>query len=131
MISLSKNQKMVLWGLSLVIIGVIAYYLIDKNTKVDYSEIISTNETVNIVVEVSIPQDEIIVHITGAVKNQGIVRLKEGDRINDAVDKAGGATEEADLNKINLAYMLQDGQKIYIPSIYDVDLDEAKLEEYR
>ena len=37
----------------------------------------------------------------------------------DAIEVAGGVTEEADISKINLAYVVKDAQKIYIPSIYD------------
>lgn len=64
-------------------------------------------------------EQKIMIHITGCVKNQGIVILKPGNRIIDAIEIAGGATEEADLNKINLAYELQDGEKLYIPSKND------------
>ena len=64
-------------------------------------------------------EGKIIVHIIGEVKNTGILILKEGARIADAIESAGGATEEADLNKINLAYTLKDGQKIYVPNKKD------------
>ena len=60
--------------------------------------------------------EEIIVHITGEVNKLGIVNLKENSRIADAINAAGGSTKNADLNKINLAYILEDGQKIYIPN---------------
>lgn len=63
--------------------------------------------------------EHIIIHITGSVKKQGIVILKPGKRIIDAIDAAGGATDDADLNKLNLAYELQDGEKLYVPSIND------------
>ncbi|WIF94441.1 helix-hairpin-helix domain-containing protein [Caminicella sporogenes] len=58
---------------------------------------------------------EIIVDIWGAVKNPGLVVLREGDRINDAVLKAGGLTEKADRKRINLAKRVYDEQKIIIP----------------
>lgn len=64
-------------------------------------------------------ENTIIVHITGAVKNEGIVEVKENSRINDAINAAGGTTEEADLSNVNLAYEIEDGQKIYIPSLKD------------
>lgn len=64
-------------------------------------------------------ENTIIVHITGAVKNEGIVEVKENSRINDAINAAGGTTEEADLSDVNLAYEIEDGQKIYIPSLKD------------
>lgn len=60
-----------------------------------------------------------MIHITGQVLNPGVISLDEGARIIDAVNKAGGLTKEADLSKINLAYILEDAQKVYIPSIHD------------
>ena len=69
--------------------------------------------------------EEIIVHITGEVNKPGIVILNKNSRIADAINKAGGATKGADLNQINLAYILEDGQKIYIPNKNEkIDEDE-------
>lgn len=69
--------------------------------------------------------EEIVVHVTGEVNKPGIVVLKSNSRIADAINKAGGATKEADLNQINLAYILEDGQKIYIPNKNEkIDEDE-------
>ena len=59
----------------------------------------------------------IVVHVIGEVKKPGVIKLKEGSRIIDAINKCGGQTEEADLSKINLAYVLDDGSQIYIPRI--------------
>lgn len=65
------------------------------------------------------PEDpkEVIVDICGAVVNPGVVKLFEGDRIIDAVNKVGGLTEKADLKRINLARKLQDGEKIIVPEV--------------
>lgn len=68
--------------------------------------------------------EKIKVHITGEVKNEGIVELEEGARIDDAIKMAGDVTEFADLSKVNLAYELSDGQKVYIPS------KNEEIEEY-
>lgn len=53
----------------------------------------------------------------------GIIEIKEGSRLADAIDAAGGLTEKADVNKINLAYVVQDGQKINIPDVNSVEND--------
>lgn len=50
--------------------------------------------------------------------------MEEGSRIADAIEKAEGITEEADMKKVNLAYRLEDGEKIYIPSIYDSETQD-------
>ncbi len=57
----------------------------------------------------------IVVYICGAVKESKVITLKENSRICDAIDAVGGLTNEADLTNINLAYILEDGEKIYIP----------------
>lgn len=62
----------------------------------------------------------VTVHVVGEVNSPGVVTLNEGARINDAINAAGGRTEEADLSKVNLAYVVEDGIQIYIPSIRDV-----------
>ncbi|MFW6390002.1 MAG: helix-hairpin-helix domain-containing protein [Halanaerobiales bacterium] len=59
---------------------------------------------------------KIIVHVAGEVKNTGVYTLKGDVRVIDAVKAAGGKTKKADLDKINLAANISDGQKIYIPS---------------
>ena len=81
----------------------------DKSENIVESEQSKTNETANI-------EETIVVHITGEVKKEGVIYLKKGARIVDAIKEAGGETKEADLSQVNLAYELQDGQKIYIPN---------------
>ena len=58
----------------------------------------------------------IAIHITGEVKKTGILYLEKGSRIVDAIEAAGGKTKNANLDQVNLAYVLEDGQKIYIPN---------------
>ena len=63
---------------------------------------------------VATPQT-ITVHVAGAVNNPGVYRLRYGSRINDAVAAAGGATTTANLDAINLATVLNEGEQIYVP----------------
>jgi competence protein ComEA len=55
------------------------------------------------------------IHITGAITNPGVVNIPVNSRIQDAINAAGGVTDEADLAPINLAAVVTDGQKIIIP----------------
>lgn len=73
----------------------------------------------------NINNKEICIHISGEVKNCGVIRLKEGQRIIDAIEKAGGVTELADLDRVNLAFVLSDGQKVNIPNINNKDENNA------
>jgi len=57
----------------------------------------------------------VVVHVAGAVQKAGIVQLPRNSRVHQAIAAAGGATPAADLNRLNLASVLEDGQKIYVP----------------
>lgn len=70
---------------------------------------------------------EIMVHISGAVNKPGILRLDSNKRVVDALDLAGGARDDADLDKINLAAKLHDEEKIYIPKIGEVQSNISSL----
>jgi competence protein ComEA len=58
----------------------------------------------------------VVVHVAGAVRQPGLYELKEGERIADAVARAGGATAKADTAAVNLAAPLADGMQVLIPS---------------
>ncbi|QUF64075.1 helix-hairpin-helix domain-containing protein [Bacillus atrophaeus] len=60
--------------------------------------------------------EKIIIDIKGAVKHPGVYELKTGDRVSQAIEKAGGINSEADEKQVNLAELLQDGTVVYIPS---------------
>ena len=57
----------------------------------------------------------ILVHVSGAVRHPGIVRLPATARVFQAVEKAGGALDTAELDALNLAEPLQDGRKVHVP----------------
>ena len=61
------------------------------------------------------PGGLVVVHVAGAVARPGVLRLPQGSRTDDAVAAAGGAAPDADVNRLNLALPVQDGQKIYVP----------------
>ena len=106
----------------------IGYMMVNSNNNdnydyIDYNHIITDNNENSILDKVD-NKKMIKIHITGEVNKEGVVLLEEGDRIEDAINKAGGLKKAADVNKINLAYELSDGQKVYIPSIYENNIDE-------
>jgi len=57
----------------------------------------------------------VVVHVAGAVQSPGVVQLPAGSRVHEAINHAGGATPDADLNRLNLALVLEDAQKIHVP----------------
>ena len=66
--------------------------------------------------EEAVEQDMITVDVKGAVKSPGIYDLPVGSRINDAVQKAGGLTDNADSKSINLAQRISDEALVYVPT---------------
>ena len=66
--------------------------------------------------EESPEQDQITVDVKGAVKSPGIYDLPVGSRVHDAVQKAGGLTEEADSKSLNLAQKISDEALVYVPT---------------
>jgi competence protein ComEA helix-hairpin-helix repeat region len=59
----------------------------------------------------------IFVDIGGAVQNPMLAELPEGSRVDDAIQAAGGLKQEADMTSINRAEFLEDGQKVFVPSM--------------
>ena len=123
-----ENKKKII-SIALVIaliIGFIIYMVINNqnDNEINFEELVANqnneeNEQESETNENNTQEEtkkEIVVHITGEVKKEGVVYLEEGSRVVDAIKKAGGEPKEADLSQVNLAYVLQDGQKIYIPN---------------
>ena len=59
---------------------------------------------------------KILIHIVGAIKNEGVYKINLGDRLVDVIELAGGAKRNADLSSLNLAEEVKDGQKIKVPT---------------
>ena len=119
--NLTSKQKTILIIVGMVVVGVFVFYMstrVNSYSEIDLNDVIE-NETKEEKVD-----GKIKIHITGAVKTQGVVELEKGARIQDAIEEAGGLTEQADISNVNLAYELKDGQKIYIPQIADIQTEE-------
>ena len=76
-----------------------------------------TNELVSDQTFDGVESVRIAVHVVGAVQQPGVYHLAAGSRGDDAVRLAGGATSQADLQRVNLAAVLVDGQQLWIPRI--------------
>lgn len=58
---------------------------------------------------------DVVVDVTGAVRRPGVYRMPAGSRVDDAVTRAGGAAPKAELEAVNLAARLADGQQVVVP----------------
>lgn len=128
---LNKKQKIIVVVLIIIMCIVIGYYIISKTEKYDYSDIEKISNIIEEDQEVddNIIENKIVIHITGEVEEEGVIELEKGARISDAIEEAGGTTEEADLSNVNLAYSLSDGQKVKIPNINEKDEEIIVVEE--
>ncbi|NWJ46617.1 MAG: ComEA family DNA-binding protein [Chloroflexi bacterium] len=109
------NATMVITFLLMAAIGIGIFFSAKTDTQIHASskQVTPTTDSSNI----NSPLDSVIkVHIAGAVRNPGVYRLKEGDRVEDAINAAGGITDEADLLKIDLARRIVDEMQIIVPS---------------
>ena len=124
-----KNKKIISIIIAIIILIVIGIYFIINNFEKNENEFeisnieFEENKIENINAEIE-EKSQIIVHIAGEILNPGVISLDEGARIIDAINKAGGITNEADLSKVNLAYILEDAQKIYIPNVNEKEIIE-------
>lgn len=133
----NKKQKIAI-GIVITIIVIVAifYSYKQENNFLDQTENLEIEENTTENEEKAKTNEEtkemIIVHISGAVQNEGIVELEVNSRVADAVEKAGGLKENAYMDEINLAYLLEDGEKIHIPTIEEQkekEGEEGKKEE--
>ena len=120
MYEFNKKQKIIIVIILSVIIIAFLYYIYTKEETIFITEEENIQENLtskNEIVEQKEEKEKIIVHVSGAVNKEGVIELEEGSRISDAILKAEGLKENADTKKINLAFKLEDGMKIYIPTI--------------
>lgn len=106
----------VIGGILLILVGVGGLFS-KKEESVEGTTVVETTMLAE-KTEVSTTQETVIfVDIKGEVKNPGVYQMKVGDRVKDALDAAGGLTEEADSQKVNLAKRLEDQMVIVVPKV--------------
>lgn len=131
-----KNMKLILTitiGVVICFIGLLyANYRTDsvdtyKNNLTDHSD------DGDVYTETTTEQTTIVVYITGEVNKPDVYSLAKDSRLVDLVEKAGGFTDEAYIDDLNLAQMLNDGEKIVVQSIENIseepDLRDAQTDE--
>lgn len=115
------NKKKIAIIVVIISIIIIVLYMYLKNNYLDeyskYEEEVNNEEITNEEVVKYEEKEIIIVHISGEVVSPGVINLYEGARVIDAINAAGGTTQKADLNEVNLAHVIEDGDKIIIPNV--------------
>ena len=106
----------VIGGVLLLLVGVGSLFSKKEEAVEELAEVETT--TLAEKTEVGTTQEAVIfVDIKGAVKNPGVYQMKAGDRVKDALDAAGGLTDEADSQKVNLAQRVEDQMVIVVPKV--------------
>ena len=106
----------VIGGVLLLLVGV-GGLLPKKEEAVEESEAVVTTVMAEKTEESTTLEAVIFVDIKGEVKKPGVYQMKVGDRVKDALDAAGGLTDEADSQKVNLAKRLEDQMAIVVPKV--------------
>lgn len=130
--NLTQKQKILLIIISIALFIFLFIYIYKNLYESENSSEIILNNDINQIQneqvneKIGIINEKVVIHVVGEVNSPGVVTLEEGARIIDAINAAGGKTEEADLSKINLAYVVEDGTQIYIPRINE-NLNQVEL----
>lgn len=116
------NKKIILCVMVIVVFAIGVYFFIEENyygeefmdVNIADSNVKTDNIDVNEIDEV-VKKEKIVVYITGAVRKEGVFEVDENSRIADVIERAEGLTEDANIEGVNLAYILEDGMKVHIP----------------
>lgn len=110
--SFSLREKLILGFLTLLLAAGAAWHYFQPQQKLERVDLAGPPAPA----EPAEPEKEMItIHLVGAVNNPGVYRLPEGSRVYEALELAGGVTGEADLEMVNLARPLFDGEQLTIP----------------
>ncbi len=114
----TKKEQITILGIIFIILVVFGVKAFTKDKVVEpvVSDIHGLIINENLVDEDEAPS-ELIIHVSGEVHNPGIYRMYQGDRVIDAVKKAGGFTSNAYQDGLNLAKKVYDEEKIVVPLI--------------
>lgn len=133
-----QNKKMLIKVIASIVLLVVAFSIYMNKNNDDNNNILITDlpspenntttealEALRLEMENTTEPATIIIDVCGAVSNPSVVHLNEGGRVYEAIDKAGGLTSEADTRSINLAQILMDGEKIYVPTKKEIESSNA------
>ncbi|MED0988937.1 MULTISPECIES: helix-hairpin-helix domain-containing protein [Bacillus] len=112
------------WLGLVVIIGTVIFLFFWKTNQHTEQTIMTTDVQMKDVEKKKKPKElgtkeqkkTIVIDVKGAVFKEGVYEMKEGERVKDAVEKAGGFLPDAEIKKVNLAQVVQDQMLLYIPN---------------
>ncbi|WP_246081974.1 helix-hairpin-helix domain-containing protein [Peptacetobacter hominis] len=115
--NLNKKKKTLIFTVIIAVITIMAvyrnYFSEEKYSIDESTQIIEETQETDKVSDIN----EVVVYISGAVKNPGVLTMTSEDRLADAIEMVGGTVDGADMNAVNLAEKLADGKHYIIPKI--------------
>ena len=122
-LGLARASRPMLIGMAVVLVlaaVAVAHVLSGAAAASDFE--ISSSESPTLEASDERESEVVFVHVSGEVQNPGLYQMESGLRVADAVNAAGGFTDEADESSCNLARVISDGEHIIIPSTEDAAL---------
>lgn len=107
------QRRLVLAGVLAVVILTGSMYAFWQKSTV--AETTAVNGEAKDSVEPATARSESVIYINGAVNQPGVISVPAGTRVIDAINRAGGLAQGADVNKLNLAQSVKDGMHIFVP----------------
>jgi competence protein ComEA len=95
----------------LLLIGIFLHYYNSRPAEIEEIPLETGENTVS----AKESESKIVVHVAGAVNRPGVYVFPSGSRVYEAIQKAGGETRDADTDSLNLARIVKDGERIYLP----------------
>lgn len=124
----SNIIRMIIVSSMIIIAGV--YYSYTRNSnQVEVEILLETQEVLVVEVETTMAEPEVIliIHVGGEVMSPGVYEVKQGQRVYEVIELAGGFTEAAAKDYLNLAEVLEDGMKLIVPNEEDLRLENIDL----
>ena len=121
-----KRRKKILLGsiaLSILFLSIFGWW-----QKTSPAEIVNAVPRNDVAEAAQKPLPEVVVYVSGQVKNPGVLKVCAGSRVLDAVNAAGGLVEGADVVKINLAQTVKDGMQIHVPGHLTAPQDNVSMQ---
>ena len=113
----NKKNKIKIVAVPVLVIAAVLFFWLNSGSdeiKIDEGNSSAIEEDGVFQQEVNSTQSHLYVDIGGEVMKPGVYEVSDGTRLFEVIDKAGGLTEDADIDGINRAETVQDGQKIMI-----------------
>lgn len=131
--TIDKNKISIIVTVLVIVVAGIAYMFMDTDEATTYAVdqptiILHTSPYNNVNTPIQIYEtssNSIVIYISGEVNYPDVFELPYGSRVIDALNLAGGATENADLNRVNLASFLSDAQHVIIPAFGEIIVYET------